>query len=202
VSSGRAPVVGNCGGSRPNSEPTRPGTPIRKNIEVKYESQLRNFQTTHAHWACILILRTQDATGREQEIAVFPIDLIRMRLVQINLGRPAPELREKIKRYQVEAADVLARHFTGAEPAAPEGDDDPLMVQARLMVALLERQRETRRLALDANVIASEAKTTANAALATVIGDSGSMAIVGWNRLNDLGMSTPQISSLARRLAG
>lgn len=172
---------------------------ICENLGVDYSSQLAKLKRTC--WAGIQLIATPDERGRIQEHAVIAIDLLPMWLATINPGKVAPEIRGKVELYQVEAADVLARHFIGEQPTRVDLSNDPLMIQAKMLVSMLERQAETHQLAVNANVIASEAKATADAALSTVSGDTGYMAMVGWCRLHDIGMHGGQINRVGQKLA-
>lgn len=166
---------------------------ICENLGADFSGQLAKLKKTC--WAGIRLIPTPDERGRLQEHAVIAVDLLPMWLATIHPGKVAPEIRAKIELYQIEAADVLARHFMGEQPKLSGPTGDPLMIQAKMLVAMLERQAETHQIAITANA-------KADAALATISGDSGYMAMVGWNRLHNIGMTSSQITAMGKKLSG
>lgn len=134
-----------------------------------------------------------------------------MWMATIDVRKVAEPLRDKLMAYQVEAADVLARHFLGEQPKAsvpalPEpGMLDTQLAQAKLVVAILERQAEQdRRLA----VLESESSTTrelvalaverADAAIAYASGDTGYVTVVGFCNLRRLRLSRAEMANAGR----
>lgn len=99
---------------------------ICENIGVDFSRQLRNLKTTHAHWSTMDIMTTVGEDGKPHEVAVIPIDKIPMWLVQIKPTKVAPEIREKLRLYQIEAADVLARWALGKNARKPSGSGSSL----------------------------------------------------------------------------
>jgi hypothetical protein len=63
-------------------------------------------------------MEARDASGREQRMFCVHLDTVPMWLVTIEAGRVRPEGREKLVRYQKEAARALAEHFMGGRPQA------------------------------------------------------------------------------------
>jgi hypothetical protein len=106
---------------------------ICENLGVAFACQLRNLTTTHAHWAGVTIMMTPDERGSLQEHTVMPIDRVPMWLTQIKLSKIAPERREKLKLYQIEAADVLANHYLGTGQKATSTSTLELILQQQMI---------------------------------------------------------------------
>lgn len=64
-------------------------------------------------WACVGMITTHDATGRQQEMHALHLDSVPMWLATIDENRVADHVRPKLQRYQVECARVLRDHFFG-----------------------------------------------------------------------------------------
>lgn len=121
-----------------------------------------------ARWAksTVFMMKMVAADGKEREMTFVPRKVFALWLATIDTNRIKDKVvREKVERYQLEAADALDRHFFGA-PAAPavqqppEGTD-PL--EAVLMVALETRRRQ---LEAERRVDAVDAKAEGAAKLA------------------------------------
>lgn len=177
---------------------------ICENLGVDFSGQLSKLKATT--WACVESFPMHDSSGREQLMTVIPVVRVPMWMATIRPSKVAPEIREKIGRYQIEAADVLARFFT-PQAMPQEPDDDPYLTKARLLVETLERSKETRRLAIAANKtseeatrMASEAKAIAEAAMVSVTADVEFITLAGFGKLHKLGLDTPKLSALGRKL--
>ena len=128
-------------GDRP--VPLRPACD-RLNLDLR--SQLRKLHG--ASWATVVIMTMVAEDGKEREMACLPLRAIPMWLASINPGKLAPELRDLLVRYQVEAADVLYRHFMPEAAAAEVGDIDDRIAAAVAValspvMAIITAQQET-----------------------------------------------------------
>lgn len=73
-------------------------------------------------WACVVLITTHDTTGRSQQMSMLPLRAVPMWLAGIDVERVGAHVREKLIRYQLEAAEVLARHFMPKAAPAPAVD--------------------------------------------------------------------------------
>jgi hypothetical protein len=94
-------------------------------------------------------MEARDASGREQRMFSVHLDTVPMWLATIETGRVRPEVREKLVRYQKEAARVLAEHFMGGGPQVSLPSIEaftaaviPPLVQS--VTAVLREQQERR----------------------------------------------------------
>jgi len=87
---------------------------ICESLGIAAQSQLTKLRG--ASWACVTIIVTHDDSGRSQELSLIELNSLPMWLATINPGKVAPEIREKLRQYQAECRDALARHF-GLMPA-------------------------------------------------------------------------------------
>ena len=90
---------------------------ICDSLGVSVQSQLDKLKK--AQWSGVTMILTPDARGREQSHSVIPVDSLPMWLVTINPSKIAEPLRDKLRKYQLEARDVLARHFMPPVAAPP-----------------------------------------------------------------------------------
>lgn len=115
-------------------------------------------------WASIkLILMQVPGDDQRREIAVIDLDSLPMWLATIEPGRVGEGVREKLVRYQREAAAVLRDHFLGRRGAAPD-----LSLLAR-MVDTIERL-EARIASLEARPLLSARPSLGAAAKLHVLG--------------------------------
>ena len=70
-------------------------------------------------WAVVSMIEMTGADGKTYEMFALHLRSLAGWLFSIRASRVAPELREKLTRYQREANDVLYRHFAGAPAALP-----------------------------------------------------------------------------------
>lgn len=66
-------------------------------------------------WAVALMIKATGADGKQYEQFCLSIKSLPMWLASINASKVKPDLRPTLELYQREAADVLYRHFLGAE---------------------------------------------------------------------------------------
>ena len=111
---------------------------LSENLGLHFTGQLVKLKSSH--WAGVEIISIPDERGRPQEHAVIPLKRLPMWLASINPGKVAPELREKIKAYQIEAADALALHFFGTTTPGQPNADAPYVVKLELALAELRGQ--------------------------------------------------------------
>lgn len=86
-----------------------------ENLGVATQRQLDKLKSKP--WACVTEKVMHDSTGREQKIACLHLDAVPMWLATIDARKLKEHLREKLARYQKEAAKVLADHFFGRTPS-------------------------------------------------------------------------------------
>lgn len=132
---------------------------ICENLGVAFQSQLAKLKGYH--WAGVTMIVTPDQRGRPQELAALPLSQVPMWLSHIHpnklTGEGAERLQKirKLKQYQLEAVDVLYRHFLephfGPQPAnhagASQAPQDPILA---LTEAIAAQRRE--QLALESKV--------------------------------------------------
>lgn len=73
-------------------------------------------------WACVTEIVIHDASGRQQPLTMIDLDTLPGWLFSIDGRKVKEPVREKLARYQREAARVLADHFFGRARAAPPVD--------------------------------------------------------------------------------
>jgi hypothetical protein len=171
-------------------------------LGLGYASQ---YQKLKGHdWSGITMIVTPDSRGSPQETCVIPVENIPLWMVTIAANRVAENIRPKLKAYQKEAAQVLARHFLGS-PAEPTPPAEPTGLaleirNAKQLVAILERQadqeqryaeQEVKLAAIevltDTRLAAIEAK--ADAALAGTGNDTGFLSLMGFCKLHKIRLS-------------
>jgi hypothetical protein len=94
-------------------------------------------------------MEARDASGRGQRMFYVHLDTVPMCLAATETGRARPESREKLVRYQKEAARVLAEHFMGRRSSVSLPSVEafiaaviPPLVQS--VTAVLREQQERR----------------------------------------------------------
>jgi len=80
-----------------------------ESMGLVYARQLQKLQAKP--WAAVCMMYTVAQDGKTRETACLRRDKIPMWFATIDPGKVRPDVREKLVRYQCEAADVLARHF-------------------------------------------------------------------------------------------
>jgi hypothetical protein len=114
-----------------------------ENLGIDSDSQLQKLKDHH--WATTVKIAVVAQDVKQQEPAFLPLAQVPAWLTHINPNKIAdrPELAEKLRRYQVEAVDVLYRHFIGPQ----QGSRDPIL--AMLEACRAQRQAQ---LALEGRV--------------------------------------------------
>jgi hypothetical protein len=113
--------------------------PIRRvceNLGITTQRQLEKLKGWH--WATVSMIATVAQGGKRRELAFLPLAQVPAWLTHINPNKVGggPELVEKLRRYQVEAVDVLYRHFIGPQP----GPQDPIVALAQSVIATRQAQ--------------------------------------------------------------
>lgn len=79
------------------------------------DSQGQTRKLREKPWAGVELISTPSQNGGIQATWCIPLRALPMWLATIEASRVKPTLREKLELYQKEAADVLAKHFLGAQ---------------------------------------------------------------------------------------
>lgn len=85
--------------------------PICERLGLAWQSQLRRLSAEKERWG--ITIRYIPSAGGEQETTCLPLNRLAAWLFSIQVSKVREELREPLTRYQIEAADVLDRHFRG-----------------------------------------------------------------------------------------
>lgn len=86
-------------------------------LEIDHSSQLAKLREMPA--ATVVIIPMVAADGKTREIACIDLRSVPIWLASINPGKVGDHVREKLIRFQREAADVLADHFLGPRGGTP-----------------------------------------------------------------------------------
>lgn len=133
-----------AGGDYPrDGERPVPLRPFCERLGIDLPSQLKKLKG-HS-WTCVVMITMQAGSDQTRKMACIPLRSLPMWLALINPRKVAPEVRELLEAYQLEAAEVLRRHFLpgGALPASappappPELPPAPTPSAPRLSAALL-----------------------------------------------------------------
>lgn len=92
--------------------------PICERLGIDWRSQLRKISGAKTVWGMVILY--VPSAGGEQETACLPVNRVAAFLFSIHPKKVRSELRDALIRYQVEAADVLDRHFRLKEAAHGE----------------------------------------------------------------------------------
>lgn len=130
---------------------------ICDNLGAHPQTQIEKLRK--AAWASCTATRATAADGKSYEMVTIPLRAVPMWLAGIDADRVAAHVREKLVRYQLECADVLARHFTPEAAPTPAAIDfsDPRVIAGVLQaqiekVALLQADN----VRLTADLVAAE----------------------------------------------
>lgn len=96
-------------------------------LGLAYSAQLTKLKSQG--WALLSEFDIRDSAGRSRKTKCLSLKSFPMWLATIEAGKVAPELRPKIERYQVEAADALYRHFF-ERTAIPRKWNSPLLADS------------------------------------------------------------------------
>ena len=167
---------------------------VCENLGVDYASQYTKLKS--AHWACVASITTRDTTGREQPACVILVDHLPMWMVTIAPGRIAEDLRDKLRRYQLEARDVLARHFNPPIVATPTLD--PRLVQLEILGDLLRKQIETEQRLNSIEASAASAVAKADLAITTVSGATDFLSVLGYCKTRNIVIPEPKMAQAGK----
>ena len=125
---------------------------VCENLGIGFSSQLEKLKGYH--WARVSMIDTRDQLGRQQELAFLPLTQVPAWLTHINPDKigGGPEQIEKLKQYQVEAVDVLYKHFVGPQQAVPAQDPIVALAQSVMASAKLALEMRQTQLALAGEV--------------------------------------------------
>lgn len=138
---------------------------ICDNLGCDFSTQLKVLKK--AAWSSCGSIPMTAADGKTYQMTTIPLKAVPMWLAGISADRVAGHVREKLVRYQLEAADVLADHFM-PHTAAPsvaldiDSNDGLLLLSSKLTERLIETTKraevaEGKVLQLAANLDAAEA---------------------------------------------
>lgn len=172
-------------------------------LGVDITGQLQKLKT--APWATIEIISTVAGDGKARDLAMIPVKSLSMWMATINPRKVAAEVRAKLERYQLEAADVLDRYFRQGErfeqPEPEVGPDASLSLQ---QIALMAKQGTAiLQLAVQAERQAAqiaEARKLADSAISriSVMEDAAASAVAHMASLPAPSVSPPPISDIDR----
>jgi hypothetical protein len=83
--------------------------PLCERLGLSWPAQFRRLTSEKERWGVAQM--ATPSVGGEQETTCIPANRVAAWLFVINANRVKPELRDTIRAYQREAADVLDRHF-------------------------------------------------------------------------------------------
>jgi len=112
---------------------------VCENIGIAVQGQLERLK--RAPWAVVTTSVMTGPDGKNYTTSMVALRSLPMWLANIDADRVAAHCREKLVRYQLEAADVLAAHFMPKVEAAvsPAFDPNDPRVQLAVMGALTSR---------------------------------------------------------------
>lgn len=180
---------------------------ICESLGVDFSSQLTKLKGHH--WAGVAIITTPDSRGCEQRHSVIPLDRLPMWLATIDVRKVAESLREKLMAYQVEAVEVLSRHFFGAKEVAPVKDPVLAQLESLCEVRRLQLEHDSRLVAVESNVtaiqaVAASAESKADAALALASGATGYVTVRGYCNIHGLRLTrqeSAEVGALLRKIS-
>lgn len=109
-----------------------------ENLGLTPQGQLEKLK--RKAWACVTEIVTQmPGDTQAREVSMIDLETLPGWLFSIDARKVAGHIREKLARYQREAAQVLARHFLGGQPTAPPGNVSLSREQFDLLVNAIAR---------------------------------------------------------------
>lgn len=63
-----------------------------------------------------MIITTVGSDGKTRPHACIPVSILPMWLMNVHVNKVSADLRDKSKRFPLEAVDVLDRHFSNKQP--------------------------------------------------------------------------------------
>lgn len=164
---------------------------ICETLGVDFSGQLQKLRSYH--WATVEMISTVDPNSREREVCVLPLDQVPMWLVTIHPSKVAEEYRDDLKAYQLEARDVLARHFLKGQAVPAPLIKDPILATLEAIGDVRRRQleQEERLSAVEARTVALEAQAN---------GDTGFMALLGFCKLRGINLPRAELARIGAKL--
>jgi hypothetical protein len=92
-------------------------TSMCEGLGLESQAQLRRLH--RSPWAKVAMTAILAQDGRTREVPALHLSSVPMWLATVQVSRVRPELREKLARYQCEAAEVLARAFLPSADPSP-----------------------------------------------------------------------------------
>ena len=184
------------------------------NLGLDYSSQLAKLK--RKPWATLVMIAMVAADGKEREQVCLDRESMPMWLATIEANKVAPELKDKLLRYQRDAAKVLADHFLRplvredqhAISAGPDSEEDWIIRACNESARTMTMLAETRRVQLEMQARqkateqqAARAMTTAQAALDTVCGNAGKYTVLAWHRRRRLDVANADAVRHGKRLS-
>jgi hypothetical protein len=111
---------------------------ICENLGVDFSGQLQKLKGYH--WATVENFPTVAQDNKQREVALLPLFQLAAWLFTISPGRVAPHVVDKLKLYQLEAVDVLYRHFLGAPTIQVAPTVDPIIALHTSLLAMRQAQ--------------------------------------------------------------
>jgi hypothetical protein len=117
---------------------------ICENLGVAFSAQLQKLKSYH--WATVSIIDTVAQDKKLRELALLPVSQVPMWLSHIHPNKlNDPAKAHKLKQYQLEAVDVLYKHFlephVGTQPTNGAGQtQDPILAAGQSIIALRQQQ--------------------------------------------------------------
>ena len=99
-------------------EPFTPMRPVVEGMGLDWASQFAKLTANQARWG-VMHVRTPSKGGSQKSLCL-PVRKLPAFFATIHASRVAPELRERIRRYQLECDDVLWEYWR-ARVVAPSG---------------------------------------------------------------------------------
>ena len=185
---------------------------ICESLDVNFSTQTRKLNS--CHWAGVVEMTIPDSKGVEQSYAMISADSLPMWLVTIHPNKIAEQARPKLRAYQLEARDVLAKHFmpvvapVAVAPTKSTTSTLDLLSMGRLLIGSLEKQVEleqsvvvvqTEQVQLRAELEATRselalAKADSARAVRTVTSESGYFTLVTWAEQHGVYLTPPNDS--------
>lgn len=113
-----------------------------ENIGVDFKNQHEKLK--RAPWAAVVLSTMTGSDGKTYTMSMLSLRSVPMWLAGIDAERVAPHVKDKLVRYQLECADVLADHFAPKMETAVkvEIDGNDPRVQLAVINALTQRATE------------------------------------------------------------
>lgn len=177
-----------------------------ENLGLDAEGQRKKLKAKA--WACTEEKSVQlPGDTQSRSVAMIDLDTLPGWLFSIDARKVKEQIREKLARYQREAARVLADHFYGRK-AAPPAESDPILSGLAMVIETRRRQIEIERaqaemvrMCAEALRLSSSAETKSQAALHQSTANHGHFAVLAYARLRGWEMPVARAAAHGRRLS-